>query len=44
VLEYNGKKFHAHRAILRMSSPFFERILQSQWPVCILELPRLFSS
>lgn len=38
MLEYNGKQVHAHRAILRMSSPFFDRILQSQWPVCAFEL------
>jgi len=40
VLEYNGKRVHAHRAILRMASPFFERIFQSQWPVCNIELLR----
>ncbi|KAH0391330.1 hypothetical protein KCU89_g14634, partial [Aureobasidium melanogenum] len=33
IIEYHGVKVYAHRAILRMCSPFFERILQSQWPV-----------
>ncbi|KAG9695742.1 hypothetical protein KCU95_g3289, partial [Aureobasidium melanogenum] len=33
IIEHHGTKIHAHRAILRMCSPFFERILQSQWPV-----------
>ncbi|KAH0370526.1 hypothetical protein KCU65_g2572, partial [Aureobasidium melanogenum] len=33
IIEHHGIKIHAHRAILRMCSPFFDRILQSQWPV-----------
>lgn len=43
VLEYSGKKIHAHRAILRMTSRFFERTLPSMWPVRIIELLRFVS-